>query len=261
MFGRSIRAIVVVGATVVACANGDGDGGDWANARPSATVEFATAGGWFEGNSILVCGHRDTPADGKYPCVSTLPTATESSASRRWQPGCSCFDADANGKLVDGATGQPPLFDNLCASDDLPSASWTFTYAIFASEGCSGEQLNDGTRNFTCYDSRDFVAKVHPNASVGALNAGKNLNEIVCVTKNASKTWQFASCADTSTADDTAGGRSRYDCGCYVTEDPVTIPGSIPALSCTCPSGPSVPPQGCHIEPPTCELLCGGTSS
>lgn len=257
---RSICGVLVSSAVLVACSDENGRAKVAEPIGATASIEFTAVGRAFAGDSILVCGERDIPADGRYPCASSISVHQASSGSGE-RSTCSCFDVDEDGNLLDRGTGRAAVIDNLCPSDDPPASNWTFTYSVFSSTACSGTQLNDGMRNLACYDTGDLVSKKHPNGSVEPLRAGRNVSEIVCVTKNASKEWHFASCADTSTTDDITSGRARYDCGCYATDDPVTIPGSTPTSTCTCPSGPSMAPPGCQVLQPSCEIVCGGTSS
>lgn len=246
-----LSAVAVAGWLGSACSGGGGRNDDKPGGSDSmASVWFAVGGVSFAGNSLRVCGHRDLRADAKYRCSSILERG---GGHKKPSDGCACFDFDERGGLVEG--GREVVVTDLCPSDLVPAADWTFTYAVFESRGCTGARLNDGAHNFTCYDSRDFATKDHPNASVEPLMKGRNVNEIVCVTEPASKSWQFASCAVVSTDGDTSRGRSRYDCGCSPTS-PAKPGKSVPKFGVTCRcDGLGAAPAGCEFSP-SCEIVC-----
>lgn len=222
------------------CGHGLGSGGSGPDGPSSVTIAMGGGGGSFDGNSVQICGQRPPP-DSKYRCESVLHASDGSI--------CPCFDFAPDGSLLDPMTGQPVVLDNLCPSSDFPEADWTFTYAVFSEQGCRGTQLNDGNHNFTCFDSRDLVAQANPNASVEPLDPGANVNHILCITVNASKEFNFESCAVATTSSDAAACLFRLDCGCVPT-------GS---WGCECgPNGvgPGDLPPGCAFDPATCDIVC-----
>lgn len=183
----------------------------------------------FNNNSVKICADRGKDADGKYPCRSHK---------------CECFNFDANGLPVD-KWGKTARFDDLCPSIDYPSkgadGDWTFTYKVYAEKECPEPPLYPDmfvitspsapdVHNFACYDENNLAAKKDPNKSVERLEPGENCNELVCLTKNASKFWEFDVCvqlptvpADGCTEDATSGlmcptppppSKLRLDCGC-----------------------------------------------
>lgn len=150
-----------------------------------ASTSFAITGVDFTGDSVRICGSRRPPADSRYFCNSTL-----SSPDDAGDAGCPCFNFGTDGTLVDMADGGPGIFTDLCASNDLAAdagaaagpVDWTFDYSLFNGADCRGAQLNDGTDNLTCFDSRDLVAQTNPNASLEVLSPGLNPNHVVCGT-------------------------------------------------------------------------------
>ena len=211
-------------------------------ATAQSSITFALPSASFSGNSVLICGERDLPADPKYRCVSALGTPDGGT--------CSCFNFAQDGSLIDPSTGLPPVINDLCPSEDFPNADWTFTYSVFTEADCGGTQLNDGTNNFTCFDSRDLLSQANPNESIEPLVPGPNENHILCLTTNASKTFNFESCAINTTATSIPAVQ-RFDCGCT------------PADGGGCDCGPhgigpgDLPPE-CSFEttPASCNILC-----
>jgi choice-of-anchor A domain-containing protein len=177
---RAVLVILLIFATValvVACRTGFDE-------EVAATASFSVEGVDLVGRSVRICGSRTPPADPKYPCVNSLSAADAGPGA------CPCFDFTAEGHLIDPSTGQLAALEGLCPSSDLgvnagidagAGADWTFTYFLFSDAGCSGEQLNDGAHDVTCFDSRDLAAQAHPNQSVESLNPGPNANPgILC---------------------------------------------------------------------------------
>jgi alpha-tubulin suppressor-like RCC1 family protein len=208
-----------------------------------ASTNFALSGGDFAGNSVRICGSRPPP-DSKFRCNSSL------SSPDAGPEDCPCFNFAADGSLIDPATGGPLVINGLCPSVDFPPADWTFTYSVFTEQNCAGTQLNDGNHNFTCFDSHDIGSMMFPNESVEALNPGLNTNHILCTTENASKQFNFESCAVATTPADTAAGATRFDCGCT------------PTGTGTCDCGPGGVGPGdlesnCSFDPVSCDIVCG----
>ena len=142
------------------------------------------------------------------------------------------------------------VIHGLCPSSDVPTANWDFRYAIYSAPDCQGTQLNDGAHNLTCFDANDIATQAFPNQSNEFLNPGLNTNHILCTTTNASKQWNFGSCATATTDADIAADNTRYDCGC--TPNPA-------AATCDCgPGGVTSADleQGCAFETTTCNILC-----
>jgi len=219
------------------------------------------------------------------------------------QLGCPCFQFNADGSLVsvltgfddtgdpifgnDLVSGTPPqvVIPNLCPSNDVPEGDWTFTYAVWTGTTCGtgptpGEALT-GTgnpNNFVCYDSRDLATLTNPNETTGEpLDPGQNSNHIVCSTVNATKTFDFTSCA-LSCGTEIAGGTivinpanppaqnadgtfscmnagNVFECGCTGATSPETLD------ACACgENGFTSLPDGCTFgfisadEP--CAIIC-----
>ncbi|MCL2725201.1 MAG: hypothetical protein FWD69_12275 [Polyangiaceae bacterium] len=241
-----LSTVALTTAIVFACSSNTqqdvSHGGDDGN----ATTIFSIAGADFTGNSVRICGSRPAP-DPKYRCDWSLTPTVD--AGEDAGTACPCFNFTADGNLADDA-GAPVVVTGLCPSIDFPPADWSFQYQIFSAPDCAGTQLNDGTHNFTCYDSRDIATRVNPNLTVEALNSGLNTNHILCNTDNASKDFNFGSCASTTTAADTVMGNVRYDCGCILVEG-----------TCSCGTGgitASDLEAGCLFDPTTCEITCPG---
>jgi len=208
-------------------------------------MTFAISGGDFTGNSVRICGSRPAP-DPKYRCNPSLTPDVEAGTDAG--DACPCFNFNADGSLVD-SNGVPVVITGLCPSADFPPANWDFSYAIFTEPNCGGTQLNDGTHNFTCYDSTDIATQAFPNQSANdVLDPGLNTNHILCNTVNASKQWDFTSCAAATTPADTAAGNFRFDCGCTLVEG-----------TCTCGDGGVTAgdlENGCAFDPVSCNIVC-----
>ena|GEM_PF-2326949 len=206
--------------------------------RMEASTTFSMSGGDFTGNSVRICGSRPAP-DAKYRCASSLIPPDEME--------CPCFNFVSDGTLVD-SSGQPLVINGLCPSSDTPAANWNFSYSIFSASDCGGTELNDGTHNFLCFDSKDIATKAFPNHSIESLNPGLNDNHILCSTKNASKQWNFTACTTVTTPTDITAGNVRYDCGCT-------------AIAGTCNCGDGGVTAGdleaeCSFDPVTCDIVC-----
>jgi hypothetical protein len=155
----------------------------------NSSVMFAIAGADFSGSSVRICGARSTP-DPKYRCDATI---TPMGAME-----CPCFDFAADGTLVD-AMNDPVVLEGLCPSINVPVSNWNFLYSIFSGPSCAGTQLNDGTHNFTCFDSHDIATRANPNQSTEALVPGLNTNHILCISDTASKEFGCGSFTSRST--------------------------------------------------------------
>ncbi|MCL2725460.1 MAG: hypothetical protein FWD69_13590 [Polyangiaceae bacterium] len=176
MKGRIALVPVLVAAMILACStkNDHVDGSDG-----NASMTFALPDGDFTGSSVRICGSRMAP-DSKYRCNSSLTPDVEAGTDAG--DACPCFNFNADGSLVD-STGAPAVIAGLCPSADFPTANWNFSYAIFSAPDCEGTQLNDGTQNFVCFDSKDIGTRASPNQSVNdVLNPGLNTNHILCPT-------------------------------------------------------------------------------
>ncbi|MCL2725802.1 MAG: hypothetical protein FWD69_15350, partial [Polyangiaceae bacterium] len=245
MKGRIAFAPVLVAALIFACSsnstNQEGTGGSNGN----ASMTFALSGGDFTGNSVRICGSRPAP-DPKYRCNSSLTPDIDAGTDAG--DACPCFNFNADGSLVD-SSGAPAVISGLCPSMDFPAANWAFSYAVFSATDCGGTQLNDGTHNFTCYDSTDIASQAFPNQSAeDVLNPGLNTNHILCNTENAFKSWSFGSCATATTPVDTVAGAIRFDCGCTPA-----------AGTCDCGNGGVTEADledGCSFDPATCNIVC-----
>ncbi|MCL2779100.1 MAG: hypothetical protein FWD73_13955 [Polyangiaceae bacterium] len=239
MKGRIAIAPAFAAVMIFACSSnstdnsasgGSDDGGE------NGSIGFTLAGNDFTDQSVRICGDRQDPSNPEYRCLSSLTPNQEE---------CPCFNFTPDGQLVD-TNGVPVVISDLCPSANIPPANWSFTYAIYDSPDCEGTQLNDGTHDFVCYDSRDLATQAHPNESVEPLNPGVNTNHIICTSENASKTWDFASCAITTTVAD--GTNTRYDCGCELVVD-----------TCTCGTSGLTQADleaGCAFDAITCDIVC-----
>ena len=211
----------------------------------------------FTGNSVFVCGKRKEAADGKYPCTNNF---------------CTCLDFDSYG-ATDKVENLCPSADVGAAGYDAPPAGslWDFSYVVYNGR-CGQDKTkppyapavpmtdpdptdtsykNDA--NFVCYDKRTPFR--YPNLSLAEeLKPGKNHNDILCVTKNASKDFNFDVCVDEGTYDKPV----RLDCGCTTNPDPLCRIEE----KCLCGENGKAIPQGfiadpydsCHIVP---AKLCG----
>lgn len=237
------------GVIVVATAAMMGGCFDAGSMEPNhSQMAFALGGGDFYGNSVRICGARVHAADSKYACDSVLPGDASSLAVPGLHQGeeCPCFDFASDGTLKDPVTHHAVEIDGLCPSVDLPHSDWRFDYTIYTHQACGGSVLNTPANNFTCFDSEDLASQDYPNASVEYLYKGANANHVLCATENASKTWDFESCAITTTSADEQACRERYDCDCTVQNG-----------HCGCGSlHQSDLEQGCHFEQGTCDILC-----
>lgn len=205
-----------------------------------ADVELALSAPNFDGNSVKICGERKKPADKKYGCISDLGDLDP--WDFKMVDGCPCFDFKPDGTLKDGKV------KGLCPSDNVPSGPdgvWTFDYQIFSQEGCTGDVLNtdDDAHNLVCYDEKDIPALDYPNQSVEELKRGRNENRVICITKEASKTWDFDVCADVT--EDYPGAPLRLDCDCkYVSG------------ACACEQFDGPPPYCQFAADNSCEIVC-----
>lgn len=206
----------------------------------------------FAGNSVYVCGQRKTPSDGKYPCFDGWD---------KWgkaDPVCDCFEF-AGGKN-DGDYTVPSKFKDLCPSaniephPEVPGPSpWSFWWVVYNGPGCGKTKVKgsyatpitdpnpkdayvENEHNFVCFDREDLAYKQHPNQTKDEiLEPGKNTNHIVCITKNASKDFDFDVCVEDSYS-------GTLDCGCTP-----TYGKKYP--TCECPGQPGIanasgPPPG-----------------
>jgi hypothetical protein len=161
---------------------------------------------------------------------------------------CPCFDFAADGTLIDPTSRRPVEVNHLCPSNDVPAGGWTFDYTIYTAGSCHGEVLNTPENNFVCYDTRDLLLLDHPNQSFNErLAEGDNANHIVCLTRNANKTFDFTSCSIETDETDVALGQERYSCGCTL-EEGVCGCGNFTEADLA---------DGCEFDPCTCDIVCG----
>lgn len=106
----------------------------------------------FTGNYVKISGLRSQPADGKYPCLNQFEV---------------CLGLDPEGVTA--------AIKDLCPSDNTPSGTWMFRYVIYADPACT-EKLE----NLGCEPKE--AEWLHP---------GPNHNDVACITRNASKTFDF----------------------------------------------------------------------
>ncbi|MCL2449345.1 MAG: hypothetical protein FWD17_10380, partial [Polyangiaceae bacterium] len=220
-------------------------------------------------NSIRICGSRTPAADPKFRCTSDLANPPGGAEPES----CPCFNFDADGNLLDVSTGDPAQLTDLCPSADLPAGAtgevgpspWTFQYFIFNQPACAGTQLNTPDNNFTCFNTNDLLSQAMPNATTEDLDVGANTNTIACTTKNASKTFNFLSCATICSGDSTvsaengvecAVGETRFACGCSLTQAPSGAIGG-----CACGDAGTPPLEdGCAFDSRTCDIVCNAST-
>lgn len=189
------RFVIAVGALAIGACNtggnagGEGTGSEAQGVDELATMEFnLTPDPSFAYNSIYICANREYAADSKYPCESKK---------------CECFNFDKDGKPYAKDGGQPRM-ENLCPTADYPVSKWDFTYTIFAKPNCYGDVITGPkptydpyAYNFVCFDAQDLNVQYYPDMSAKeTLLIGENCNDIVCLTTNGSKTWDFDVCVD-----------------------------------------------------------------
>jgi hypothetical protein len=215
------------------------DGGGQGAGDDTAQVSLALTGGVFDGNSVLIVGHRSGQADGKYPCVSDAT-------------GCFNFAVESNG-FPEPADEGANAFAHLCPTVDVNApasegnGTWTFTYTIFNAPNCQGNEVTG--HNFDCFAPSDLAAQAHPNQTFGeTLPPGDVTNTLLCPSMDTQKSFGFHAC-------ELLGGFGDIlDCGCV----PVG-PGV-----CNCPFdatplvGGAAPPcmfTSDLLDP--CDLACG----
>ncbi len=201
----------------------------------------------FIGNSVKVCGKRRKPADGKYPC------------NDGWkEPACECLTFDGYGYASDGDSTEPKGLKDLCPSKNLAPNSydtsevpWDFTYTVFNDAYCgyaggtamtTGEDAYDKF-NFVCYERDDLKKREFPNQAYGEiLEPGKNVNDIVCITRNAKKEFNFDVCVDESAY----GDGSKLNCGCEL--NPYSYKCECNSQPGVTDPDPSTPPYGFYFD-------------
>ncbi|WP_373048655.1 hypothetical protein [Vulgatibacter sp.] len=251
--GFFVASLVAGSLAFAGCGGGEGDSGSGPEDVASAEFAIVADGPNFTGNFVKIGGKRKEYADGKYACLSKLEE--------------DCYKFDKDGGLVD-SWGKKIKFDDLCPSANVPAAKWEFWYTIHTDSYCRSEPINDAynKNNLVCYDSKD-VAKQDPylaNKSVEWLEKGKNKNKIVCLTKNAEKTFEFDVCEDVTPygypgyeSDGNGGyyGDLVIDCGCY-DSGYYTAGDSTYKPTCECPDGLSLDQlPGCTFNY-DCQLEC-----
>ncbi len=261
-------ALLIVGA--LGCGRGvdDTEEGEFQPASMKVVMDFEVDPD-FTDNSVKICGERKDEADAKYPCRNWLGTENDH---------CECFNFRPDGTIVE--------IKDLCPSiniDDNPGSGtsmWEFTYRIYSGLDCQGEVLNmeGNTKNFECFDADNLWARdtseAHPNASYDKeLKPGcDNFNEVICLTKNASKFFDFDVCVEVLECTDEKGfaiachpQQFEYDCGCELVEpgdsftictDSATCPPQHSYCECDQGLDPAHPPKNCQISPPSCLLIC-----
>ena len=147
------------------------------------------------------------------PCFQFNPDGTLASFFRQTSPAPG--DKPKPLPTVDGSPGgQVP---NLCPTQDLGAGAagqgpWTFDYQIFTDAFCGGDGgtlLNgpNNPNNFVCFAPKDLEIRAYPNTTVDeTLNPGENANAVICTTVNASKGFDFTSCAQTCAVPSSDGG-------------------------------------------------------
>ncbi|HEU5217076.1 MAG TPA: hypothetical protein VFU23_00355, partial [Gemmatimonadales bacterium] len=116
------------------------------------TGGYAVLGNDFSGNYVKIIGLRSVPADGKYPCLNQFEV---------------CLGLDPAGATA--------AVQDLCPSDDTPEGTWTFSYVLYTDAQCTAALENIG-----CVPDQGEW-----------LSPGHNYNDVVCLTRNADKSWDF----------------------------------------------------------------------
>lgn len=153
--GIHMQRIVAIAAAaammVLFTACGTGESAPDVEARSgtaSYLVDNSGLGNDFTGNYLWVQGQRSVAADGKYPCLNQFEA---------------CLPLDAAGRSI-------PIQD-LCPSNNTPTGTWSFNYALYADADCAVPLQN-------LYCEVDKGETLQP---------GPNSNSIACLTYNASK--------------------------------------------------------------------------
>lgn len=232
-------AVVIAMLLTTACGE-EVKGNGWppvGNDLAYLTFGISTSPG-LAGKSLYICGERDEYADSKYACLNEA---------------CKCFDVLADGSLVDHDTHKPGHFGNLCPSRNHPAADWTFTYGIHAEQGCTGKLLNpeDEPWNFACYDVGDVVTRANRNRSVETLDTGLNENNIICITRQSKKDFDFDLCDLEKPKPSDPEESTRFDCGCN--------PGKYD--ECVCDQNLSGLPENCTFDQKYCDIVCNGNGN
>lgn len=235
-----LAAALLVMAGCGGPSSGGGEGPEVANAT---TDFFLTVPPELGAGSVRICGERDTHAHMMYPCRNDVRYDTDDA--------CPCFDLDQNG--VPTTDGGALVFSGLCPSDNIPESPWTFSYQIWSGSSCGGTLLNDpeNSNNFRCFDIQDLAAMEYMNQSVEWLEIGYNHNQIICLSKNSTKDWDFQFCEDKTGWVECGPHTTVLDCGC----EPVDS-------QCGCPDGlMDVLPWNCTSRPENdCDIWCEGAS-
>lgn len=243
-------AVAMIGAT--GC--GDDSKGSGSGSEFSSTEFQLSVDPDFHGNSVFLCGHREKEADSKYPCDNKLEIDDAYP-----DDGCGCFNFDENGKLIEydryTYAVRPVEFENLCPSNNVEEAKWLFEFTIFSDKNCYGDPLNGyEDNNFACFASDDISKQDYPNAALEWLEPGKNKNEVICITKNAEKEFDFDVCVDESdkhSYDSNYSDKLVLDCGCQEVYD------SYNNKTCECDQGIYGLPDNCWIDGDLeCKIVC-----
>lgn len=116
-------SLVVFGVVTIAAFTACGPSED----EPSAPENVAAIGmrldPEFPGASVRLVGARSPFADAGGPCANTVSN-------------CLNLESDGTSGVVLG----------LCASDDVPTGTWSFSYQVFNGPGCTG----GSPPNFQC---------------------------------------------------------------------------------------------------------------
>lgn len=260
--------VTAVGALMLGACGGSGSGDDQSQSDGVTAVEFAlTSGPDFKGNSVYICADRSRPSDSKYPCDNHS---------------CQCFNFDTDGRLMNCDKG-PARFENLCPTADYPVANWKFEYTVYGGPDCKGTPITSPrdpwTYNFTCHDAADLNERRFPNSWVEPLVKGENRNDIVCITTNASKAFDFDVCVDITPTESVIpsdnfappGGNHGLlvlDCGCRPARPDVLFETDIAIQTadefskvCVCKQGIDYEtlPRGCHFSYRGCNIVCDST--
>lgn len=209
----------------------------------SASTDFSlTVPPGLGAGSVRICGERESESHGVYPCRNDIRESPDDH--------CPCFDLDSQG-IPRTARGDSLQFSGLCPSDNVPEGPWIFGYELWTESGCAGEMLNapDNPNNFRCFDIEDLVAGEHVNQSVEWLSTGSNHNQILCLSRNSTKDWEFQFCEDRTELVECGPHTTVLGCGCELVEG-----------QCVCRDvNLNALPWNCTVEPANgCDVWCEG---
>lgn len=150
---RTIRVVmgILLSLVFAGCSAAGSDDDPYGENDLNSSI-YNLLGNDFTGNSVRIHGTRSTLADRKYPCVNEFDV---------------CLGTDPNGVT--------PAVRDLCPSDDTPNGTWSFSFVIYGDTTCTTPLGNLGCMPVT-------GEWLHP---------GHNHNEVICLTRNGDKDFDF----------------------------------------------------------------------